>query len=110
MQSADIEGYAADGLQLKGGETLRAELLVLATGYKGPDHLLQKLFGEDVATRVGRVWGFDDATQELRNMWTRTPQPGLWFTAGAFSQARIYSRFIALQIAAIEAGKLAKAG
>ena len=110
VQSADIEGYAADGLQLKGGETLRAELLVLATGYKGPDHLLQKLFGEDVATRVGRVWGFDDATQELRNMWTRTPQPGLWFTAGAFSQARIYSRFIALQIAAIEAGKLAKAG
>ena len=110
VQSADIEGYAADGLQLKGGETLRAELLVLATGYKGPDHLLQKLFGEDVATRVGRVWGFDDATQELRNMWTRTPQPGLWFTAGAFSQARIYSRFIALQIAAIEAGRLAKAG
>ena len=110
VQSADIEGYAADGLQLKGGETLRAELLVLATGYKGPDHLLQKLFGEEVATRVGRVWGFDDATQELRNMWTRTPQPGLWFTAGAFSQARIYSRFIALQIAAIEAGKLAKAG
>ena len=28
-------------------------------------------------------------------MWTRTPQPGLWFTGGAFSQARIYSRYIA---------------
>ena len=110
VQAADIEGFAADGLKLRGGETLRAELLVLATGYKGPDHLLQNLFGAEVATRVGRVWGFDDATQELRNMWTRTPQPGLWFTAGAFSQARIYSRFIALQIAAIEAGKLAKAG
>ena len=110
VQAADIEGFAADGLQLKGGETLLAELLVLATGYKGPDHLLQKLFGDDVAQRVGRVWGFDDASQELRNMWTRNPQPGLWFTAGAFSQARIYSRFIALQIAAMEAGKLAKAG
>jgi hypothetical protein len=41
-------------------------------------------------------------------MWTRTPQPGLWFTGGAFSQCRIYSRYIALQIDAIEAGKLAK--
>ena len=110
VQAADIEGFAADGLMLKGGQTLRAELFVLATGYKGPDHLLQQLFGAEIANRVGRVWGFDDATQELRNMWTRTPQPGLWFTAGAFSQARIYSRFIALQIAAIEEGRLGKAG
>ena len=43
-------------------------------------------------------------------MWTRTPQPGLWFIGGAFSQARIYSRYIALQIDAIEAGRLAKEG
>lgn len=41
-------------------------------------------------------------------MWTRTPQPALWFTAGALSQARIYSRYIALQIDAIEHGRLAK--
>jgi hypothetical protein len=41
-------------------------------------------------------------------MWRRTGQPGLWFTAGAFSQARIYSRYIALQIDAIERGVLAK--
>ena len=81
---------------------------MLATGYKGPDHLLTQLFGADVAKRVGRVWGFDDASSELRNMWTRTPQPGLWFVGGAFSQARIYSRYVAAQIAAIEAGQLAK--
>ncbi|MGB8402165.1 flavin-containing monooxygenase [Bradyrhizobium sp.] len=108
IQAADIQGIAADGLQLGDGSTLKAELFVLATGYKGPDHLLAQLFGEAVAKRVGRVWGFDAATQELRNMWTRTGQPGLWFTAGAFSQARIYSRTIALQIDAIEAGKLSK--
>jgi len=29
----------------------------LATGYKGPDHLLTQLFGADVAKRVGRGWG-----------------------------------------------------
>ena len=87
---------------------LQAELFVLATGYKGIDNLLAKLFGDDVASRVGSVWGFDETTGELRNMWTRTPQPGLWFTAGAFSQARIYSRYIALQIDAIENGRLSK--
>nr|WP_298378349.1 NAD(P)/FAD-dependent oxidoreductase [uncultured Bradyrhizobium sp.] len=108
IQAADITGFTASGLALKDGTALNAELFVLATGYKGPDHLVGRLFGDDVAARVGRVWGFDDATQELRNMWTRTPQPGLWFTGGAFSQARIYSRFIALQISAIEAGTLSK--
>ena len=35
----------------------------------------------------------------MANMWTRTGQPGLWFTAGAFSQCRIYGKFLALQIA-----------
>jgi len=33
---------------------------------------------------------------------------GLWFTGGSFSQCRIYSRSIALQIDAIEEGRLAK--
>jgi cation diffusion facilitator CzcD-associated flavoprotein CzcO len=108
IQAADIEAIAADGLRLKGGERLEAELFVLATGYKGLDHLTGQLFGSEVARRVGRVWGFDEKTSELANMWRRTAQPGLWFTAGSFSQARIYSRFIALQIDAIEAGRLAK--
>jgi putative flavoprotein involved in K+ transport len=108
VQATDIAGYERDALRFKDGTRLTCELVVLATGYKGPDHLLQQLFGEAVAQRVGRVWGFDEASQELRNMWTRTPQPGLWFVGGAFSQARIYSRYIAAQIAAIEAGQLPK--
>jgi putative flavoprotein involved in K+ transport len=110
VQAADIEAYEASGVKLRDGTTRNADLFVLATGYKGPDHLLTQLFGVDVAKRVGRVWGFDETTAELRNMWTRTKQPGLWFVGGAFSQARIYSRYIALQIDAIEAGRLGKAG
>jgi putative flavoprotein involved in K+ transport len=110
IQAADIEAYVEGGIRLRDGTTRNADLFVLATGYKGPDHLLTQLFGADVARRVGRVWGFDEGTQELRNMWTRTPQPGLWFVGGAFSQARIYSRYIAAQIDAIEAGRLEKAG
>ena len=37
-------------------------------------------------------------------MWTRTPQPGLWFTAGSFTQCRAFSRYLALQILATELG------
>ena len=108
VQASDIQHFVADGIQFADGSIRKADLVVLATGYKGPDHLLGSLFGEDVAKRVGPVWGFDDQTQELRNMWTRTGQPGLWFTGGAFSQCRIYSRYIALQIDAIESGRLSK--
>ena len=87
-----------DGLLKKG-----ADLVVLATGYKGQEALVQKLFGEEVAARVGPIWGFGDG-QELRNMFTRTAQPGLWFIAGSFAQSRIYSKYLALQIKACEAG------
>jgi putative flavoprotein involved in K+ transport len=37
-------------------------------------------------------------------MWTHTPQPGLWFHAGSFAQCRIYSKYLALQIKAVEEG------
>jgi putative flavoprotein involved in K+ transport len=87
---------------------VQADLVVLATGYKGQDHIVEALFGKDVAARVGRIWGLDPDYHELRNMWTRTGQPGLWFTGGAFSMCRIYSRFMALQIDAIEDGRLDK--
>ena len=45
----------------------------------------------------------------IRDRFTRTPQPGLWFIAGSFAQCRIYSRYLAMQIQAIEAGLFAAA-
>jgi cation diffusion facilitator CzcD-associated flavoprotein CzcO len=107
-QFSDIESYVTDGARLKNGETLEADLIVLATGYKGQQHLVRKLFGDEVAGRVGPIWGFGEA-QELRNMFTRTAQPGLWFIAGSLAQCRINSKFLALQIKAIEEGLLPRA-
>jgi hypothetical protein len=78
---------------------------VLATGYKGQQHLVRKLFGDDVAGRVGPIWDFGE-NQELRNMYTRTAQPGLWFIAGSLAQSRINSKYLALQIKAVEVGLL----
>src|SRR6185437_11048500 len=107
LQFSEIEGFVADGARLKSGQTLPADLIVLATGYKGQEHLVRKLFGEEVATRVGPIWGFGKE-QELRNMYTRTPQPGLYFIAGSLAQCRINSKYLALQIKAIEEGLLSR--
>ena len=93
---------------MRSGETLAADLIVLATGYKGQEHLVRKLFGDEVAARVGPIWGFGDG-DELRNMYVRTAQPGLWFIAGSLAQCRIYSKYLALQIKASEIGMLGPA-
>ena len=94
---------------MSNGEILAADLIVLATGYKGQEYLVRKLFGNDVAVRVGPIWGFGDE-QELRNMFTRTAQTGLWFVAGSFAQCRIYSKYLGLQIKACDAGLLPRGG
>src|SRR5205823_10012424 len=104
-QFSDVERFGAEGVSMKGGETLAADLIVLATGYKPQEYLVRKLFGEAIAARVGPIWGFGDG-QELRNMYTRTGQPGLWFIAGSLAQCRIGSKHLALQIKAIEEGLL----
>jgi putative flavoprotein involved in K+ transport len=101
IQFSDIAEFVANGARLRNGDMLEADLIVLATGYQGQEALVRRLFGEVVATRVGPIWGFGDG-QELRNMFMRTPQPGLWFIAGSFAQCRIYSKYLALQIKASE--------
>ena len=104
-QHSDIEAFVAGGVRMRSGRTIPAELVVLATGYQGQEALVRKLFGDAVAERVGPIWGFGES-QELRNMFVRTGQPGLWFIAGSFAQSRIYSKYLALQIKASEEGLL----
>lgn len=103
VQYADIDEFVAEGARLRDGRTVPADLVVLATGYFGQEALVRKLLGDGVADRIGPIWGFGDGL-ELRNMFTRTAQPGLWFIAGSFAQCRIYSKYLALQIRACEAG------
>jgi hypothetical protein len=49
------------------------------------------------------IYGED---QELRNMFKRTAQPGLWLCAGGLAQCRIGSKYLGLQIKACEEGLL----
>jgi putative flavoprotein involved in K+ transport len=102
LQFSDVERFVPEGARLRDGSTVAAELLVLATGYKSQQELARRLFGDEVAERVGPVWGFEGG--ELRNMWKRTAQKGLWFTAGSLAQCRIFSKYLALQIKACEVG------
>ena len=104
-QYSDIEGFVSEGVRLRNGETIAADLVVLATGYKRQEELVRKLFGSDVVDRIGPIWGYGDEL-ELRNMFKRTAQPGLFLCAGGLAQCRIGSKYLGLQIKAIEEGLL----
>lgn len=106
IQFDDIDSFVADGAKLKDGEVIAADTVILATGFKGQEENIKRLLGDDVAARVGPIWGFGDDSQELRNLWMRTRQPGLWFTAGSFAQCRIFSKYLALQIKACQEGMI----
>jgi putative flavoprotein involved in K+ transport len=103
LQYEDIERFVADGALMKDGRVEKADLLVTATGYQNQQEVVRELLGEDIADKVGPVWGLD-AQGELANMFKPTPQRGLWFSGGGFAHARIYSQYIALQIKARETG------
>ena len=102
IQFDDIVGFTAGGVRLVSGDTLATDLIVLSTGYRPQEELVEKLFGAVVAERVGAIWGFGDEL-ELRNMYCRTGQPGLYFIAGSFAQCRINSKYLALKIKAAHA-------
>lgn len=103
VQFEDIARFVPGGVLMRDGSVVAADLLVLATGYANQQETVRACLGDAVAERVGPVWGFDEGG-ELANMWRPTGQEGLWFTAGSLAQCRIFSRFLAVQIKAREAG------
>jgi hypothetical protein len=103
LQYDTIDRFVPEGVVLKDGTTRPLDLVVVATGYESQQEFVRATLGNDVAERIGPVWGFNEGG-ELRNMWGPTKQHGLWFTAGSLAQCRIYSRYLALQIKAREEG------
>ncbi|MGW3472671.1 FAD-dependent oxidoreductase [Saccharopolyspora sp. NPDC000995] len=95
----DLDRLESDGLRFTDGSAVEADLIVLATGYENLQEGVRRLLGDEIAERVGPIWGFDDHGA-MRNMWMRTPQPGFWVMGGSLIDARLYSTFLAVQIKA----------
>jgi len=104
----EVKRITQTGLEFSDASTLDADLIVLATGYGSMNGWAAQLISQDVADKVGKVWGLGSDTAkdpgpwegELRNMWKPTQQPGLWFHGGNLHQSRHYSQFLSLQLKA----------
>jgi putative flavoprotein involved in K+ transport len=108
LKRGQVTEIVEDGLILDTGEKLEADLIVLATGYNSMNGWVADLMGQEMADKVGKVWGLGSNTTkdpgpwegEQRNMWKPTQQENLWFHGGNLHQSRHYSQFLALQIKA----------
>jgi putative flavoprotein involved in K+ transport len=93
---------------LEDGTALPADLVVYATGYGSMNRRAAGILGEEVAERLGKVWGLGSDTikdpgpweGEERNMWKPTQQEALWVHGGNLHQSRYYSLYLALQLKA----------
>ncbi|KAL2635547.1 hypothetical protein R1flu_007026 [Riccia fluitans] len=90
------------------GTELPADLLVYATGYKNMKEFIAKLISQELADKVGLIWGLGSDTKndpgpwmgELKNMWKPLVHPNLWIMGGSFIQTRPMSRYLAIQLKA----------
>jgi cation diffusion facilitator CzcD-associated flavoprotein CzcO len=100
---AEVERGHGRTVRVTDGTDADYDLIVVATGYQNMQESVRALFGDGAADRVGPIWGFDEEG-EVRAMWKRTGQPGLWIAGGSLQQCRPYSKYLALQIKGRQAG------
>jgi putative flavoprotein involved in K+ transport len=112
LRKGQVVRLTEDSVLLDDGTELPADLVVYATGFGSMNGWAADLIGQDVADKVGKVWGLGSGTTkdpgpwegEQRNMWKPTQQENLWFHGGNLHQSRHYSLYLALQLQARHEG------
>ncbi|RZN25059.1 NAD(P)/FAD-dependent oxidoreductase [Bradyrhizobium sp. Leo121] len=105
-----IAALRQESVVLSDGSEIPADMIFYATGYERSS--FESILTPETARKVGPLWGFGSGTRrdpspwegELRNMWKPTRQKGLWFHSAGVGMGRFYSRILALQIKARQAG------
>jgi putative flavoprotein involved in K+ transport len=108
LQTGQVNHLTEDAVVMEDGTELPADLVVYAIGYSSMNGWLVDLMSQEMADKVGKVWGLGSDTAkdpgpwegEQRNMWKPTQQEALWFHGGNLHQSRYYSLYLALQLKA----------
>ncbi|RWE03724.1 NAD(P)/FAD-dependent oxidoreductase [Mesorhizobium sp.] len=109
---AGVQELTETAVKFVDGTELPADLVIYATGYGSMNGWAADLISQEVADKVGKVWGLGSNTTkdpgswegEQRNMWKPTQQEALWFHGGNLHQSRHYSQYLSLQLKARQVG------
>jgi len=107
-----IKAIREHSVVLSDGSEIPADVIVYATGFAPMNGWATQVLPPEMVEKVGKIYGLGSGVRgdpgpwegELRNLWKPTQQRALWFHGGNFSGSRFYSRALALQIKAREAG------
>ncbi|MGH3308504.1 MAG: flavin-containing monooxygenase, partial [Nocardioides sp.] len=108
LQPGTVTKLTEHSVVMEDGTELPADLVVYATGYNSMNGHAADLISQEVADKVGKVWGLGSDTAkdpgpwegEQRNMWKPTQVDNLWMHGGNLHQSRHYSLYLALQLKA----------
>lgn len=108
-----VDRLTENSVILEDGREVLADAVIYATGFQSMYGTTAELISQDVADKVGQVWGIGSGESaadpgpwegEIRNMWKPVPQEGLWFHGSLIAHARSFSRYLALQLKARKEG------
>ncbi|KAG2364044.1 hypothetical protein BDR07DRAFT_1280627 [Suillus spraguei] len=103
-----IDSFTENGLRFADGTELQGDVVVFATGYGDIRDFMRDVCGDEIASKIPKVWGLDEEGQTA-GVWRYCGHDGLWFANGNLALARFHSLHLAMQIKAIEESILNKA-
>lgn len=104
LRRGNVTGFTSTGVALADGSTIDADLMIFATGYRGPTSAIREVLGDDAADHLGEFAKVGE-DHEFGRLWRRSGLDRLWFMIFlGLAGGRFYSKLLALQIAGVEAG------
>ncbi len=112
ISGEEIDRLIPTGVRLASGQEIQVDAIVACTGYQSMNEAVVGLVDRETADQLGPCWGLGSGIRgdpgpwrgELRNMWVPTAHPALWFHGGNLALSRFYSKFVAMQLKARQAG------
>jgi len=105
--NVEIAKLDSDKVFFTDGSQAEADIVIFATGYLSMSHTMTHLLGPNVLKSKPKIWDLDEEG-EYYGVYRQTDIPRLWYAAGGFSEARGFSKFLALRILAEKLGVLEK--
>ncbi|POW03984.1 hypothetical protein PSHT_11451 [Puccinia striiformis] len=80
-QGQEVTRLTEQGLQFEDGEEIHADVIVFATGYRFIGETVSSLISEQVAKRLGPVWGEDNQGRDpgyMEALWAARTMADVW--------------------------------